>query len=212
MAQKNDWKLRFGERLDLKREFAGCREEVQLDETGRRRRVMVYYGDYYRFNYTGGELRRIRIRCAGLSIAGLLCYVALALFIPFSGNPFVLAAELLTVIPCYYLCRGLWALCRAKEPFEQKVPLMSVRRMKSSSHGILALLALTMAGEGIVLWVTRPQVKLWSELLFFLLPAAAIACLLVLLRQLKTFHLEVVRKGRSTLEREKKEETNAPQT
>ena len=132
----------FTHKLSSSKEFAGYEWEIKLDSKGRQKRVMVYHGDYYYFNYKGEELKKVRRKVATLCIISLILIFATSGFITASSvsNGIVSVCELFALIPTIYEIMGLWTLCHCKEPFEMSVPMLSVRRMKSSSLGIMFLI------------------------------------------------------------------------
>ena len=139
---KESFRPWFTHKLSSNKEFAGYEWEMKLDSKGRQKRVMVYHGDYYYFNYKGAELKKVRRKVAILCIISLILIFATSGFITASSvsNAIVSTCELFALIPTIYEIMGLWTLCNCKEPFEMSVPMLSVRRMKSSALGIMVLI------------------------------------------------------------------------
>ncbi len=181
-------------RRDYDKHFSGYQEELQLDENGRQKRVLVYRGDYYTFNYTGTALRRVRIQCAALTLCSVIIYLLITCTLSISAvsNAFVSVAELVVLFPIIYLLAGLWNLCTCKAPFQESTPLLSVRRMKNSNLGFLILAGVTAAADVVYLIVNRPGEKILIDSLFLLGLAASMGLQIALRRILAFFQLEKV--------------------
>ncbi len=184
----------FIHKISTDKVFAGYQWERRMDASGRTKRVLVYHGDYYRFNYQGEALSAVKRRSAALTLAALALQLVAATAITTStvANPVVSGGLLFALIPAIYQVMGLWTLCRAKEPFEMQVPLLSVRRIKASGLGILCLLVCALAAHVICMVIAPDEVRFTADLLFIGLLALSLALQLLLRKLQLSFGLEKV--------------------
>ena len=181
----------FIHKISTDKEFAGYDWVLRMDENGKQKRVLVYHGAHYYFNYRGAELHRKRVR------VGLLTGFSLALMLIACGaittsgvsNGVLSCCELFALIPAIYQVMGLWTLCTCKEPFEMRVPMLSVRRMKSSGLGILVLDGIAWVLNLYFAVVNRGTGRTAADLLFAAVMGACLILQILLRRELLTFHL-----------------------
>jgi hypothetical protein len=63
----------------------------------------------------------------------------------------------MAMIPMIYLISGLWNLCTAKAPFQQRIPAFSYQRMQHSCVGVLLLIGVT--GVSDVVYLIRNHIS-----------------------------------------------------
>ena len=202
----------YTHKLSSNKEFAGYEWEIKLDSKGRQKRVMVYHGDYYYFNYKGKELKKVRRKVAILCIISLILIFATSGFVTTSSisNAIISTCELFALIPTIYEVMGLWTLCTCKEPFEMRVPMLSVRRMKSSALGIMVLIGVAGVLHIYFMFTNLGNGMLIPDLIVTIGIVTGIILQYIMRRILLTFSLEKV--GGDDEDNEEKDATETEMT
>lgn len=184
----------FIHKLSTDKEFAGYKWEQKLDRKGHQKKELVYRGSYYYFNYKGKELNRIRRKILILAIISLFLIFASCSFITTSSvsNSIISCCEVFALVPTVYEVMGIWTLCTCKEPFEMKVPMLSVRRIKSCVWGIIFLIGVAWVLTIYFLFANLGSGMLIPDLVVTIALAGGMLLQFLMRRVLLTFSLEKV--------------------
>jgi len=157
---------------------------VDRKHGGRQRRELVYVGDYYRFELSSRQRKRLLWCCALSCAVAAAAYLALNFF-PFTATAlaYVGVPLLLALLPLIYLLIGVVCLCTTPEKMTVRNLYSSVRRMKRSVSVMLAFVSLTLMGD-IVFLIVFQGYYFPSEFLFPLFCVISLSALSVIWYQL----------------------------
>lgn len=171
--------------------FEGYQSEIQLDDKGREKRVLVYRGEWYGLGLEPTAYRRCKLTFLGLTVLLTALYLLINFF-PSEGGmtSWVGAPCLLVLVPLIFLWIGLVNFLPAKEKWELRVFYAGYRRMYRWTIVTMVLLVVTAAAE-LVFLVSAAQAPL-AELPYLLGLAACLLCAAGILLLVRLHPAEVV--------------------
>lgn len=131
--------------------FEGYQAHYEVDETGRKKKVLTYTGEKY--GISGANLKQVRLLTAG---AVLLLTAALLLiqFFPGLGGmlPWIGAPCLWALVPLIFLYIGLFNFLTCKDKWEIRQYYAGYRRVKRSSLAIAILMGYVTIAHAVFLF------------------------------------------------------------
>ena len=139
---------------------------TQENSKGRKKRVAVYKGAYYKINMDEAAYRTFRRNSLILFALVVIGLIGAG----FIGNPgmysfFVSLPYVFAILPLYFLVDGGLRLPKEKRNFRRDEADLIFKRMKTASYFLFPILCLGIVGEVVYLiWFSADSI--WQELLF----------------------------------------------
>lgn len=162
------------------------REYCETD--GKTRMVWKYTGEYFRYELSPRGLRRLKAACALLTVLMAALWFHLSMLRVAGREFFFVGAEwFLCIIPFMVLILGAASFLTVRERMTYRAMYGAYKRCRYGSFILLALLALTIAGEIVFLCLYGSQVNLRREILWLAGVAVCFGCDLALVLLLRRY-------------------------
>jgi c-di-AMP phosphodiesterase-like protein len=128
-----------------------------------------YTGDYYKYQLSNSEYKRMRTTILLVLVAFIILYVGLG-FLNNSGSRcfYVLLPYICMFLPLVYLLRAYYRIPREVQKIEYAIYDKSYLRLKNSVVGMIATSITTALGDIIFIIRNASEIALSKEIIFFI--------------------------------------------